>query len=54
MKGLSMDKNEEMICDDCGKTFQSSIEVQSPIKHCPKCVEKSQDQMLRIMFGDRD
>ena len=49
-----MDKHEEMICDDCGKTFQSSIEVQSPIKHCSKCVEKSQDQMLRIMFGDRD
>ena len=46
-----MDKNEEMICDDCGKTFQSSIEVPSPIKHCPKCVEKSQEEMLRIMFG---
>ena len=45
-----MDKNEEMICDDCGKTFQSSIEVQSPIKHCPKCVEKSQETMLGIMF----
>jgi hypothetical protein len=46
-----MDKNEEIICDDCGQTFQSSIEVQSPIKHCPKCVEKSQEEMLRIMFG---
>ncbi len=40
-----------MICDDCGQTLQSSIEVQSPIKHCPKCVEKSQKEMLRIMLG---
>ena len=47
-----MDKNEEMICDDCEQTFQSSIEVQSPIKHCAKCVEKSRETMLRIMFGE--
>ena len=46
-----MNKNEEMICADCGVTFQNSSEIQSPIKHCPKCVEKIQEEMLRIMFG---
>ena len=46
-----MSKNEEMTCADCGVTFQSSSESQSPIKHCPKCVEKIQEEMLRIMFG---
>ena len=46
-----MNKNEEMTCADCGVTFQSSSESQSPIKHCPKCVEKIQEEMLRIMFG---
>jgi hypothetical protein len=51
MKGLSMDKNEEMICDGCGQIFQSSIEVQSPIKHCPKCVQKNREKMNRIRFG---
>jgi|GEM_PF-7086000 len=49
-----MDKNEEMICDDCGQTFQSSSDSQSPIKHCPKCVEKIQEEMLKIMFGESD
>jgi len=47
-----MKKNEEMICDDCGVTFLSSSESQSPIKHCPKCVEKIQEEMLRIMFRE--
>ena len=46
-----MNKNEEMTCADCGETFQSSSESQSPIKNCPKCVEKIQEEMLRIMFG---
>ena len=46
-----MSKNEEMTCADCGVTFQSSSESQSPIKNCPKCVEKIQEEMLRIMFG---
>ena len=49
-----MSKNEEMTCADCGVTFQSSSESQSPIKHCPKCVEKIQEEMLRIMFGESD
>ena len=49
-----MDKNEEMRCDDCGVTFQSSSESQFPIKHCPQCVEKIQEEMLRIMFGESD
>jgi hypothetical protein len=47
-----MNKNEEMICDDCGVTFLSSRESQSPIKHCPKCVKKIQEKMLNIMFGE--
>ena len=46
-----MNENEEAICADCGVTFQSTKESQSPIKRCPKCVEKSQEEMLRIMFG---
>ena len=47
-----MNKNEEMTCADCGVTFQSSNEIQSPIEHCPKCVEKIQEEMLRIIFGE--
>jgi transcriptional regulator with XRE-family HTH domain len=49
-----MNKNQEMICADCGVTFQSSSEVKSPIKHCPKCVKKIQEKMLEIIFGDPD
>ena len=41
-----------MICADCGETFHSPSETQSPIKHCPKCAEKIQQEMLRLMFGD--
>ena len=47
-----MDTNEEIICDQCGAIFHGSSEVQSPIKHCPRCIEKSQDEMLRIIFGE--
>jgi len=50
MKGLSMDK-ETMKCKDCGQTFQSSTSLEKRVQSCPKCIEKSQDEMLRIMFG---
>jgi hypothetical protein len=50
MKGLSMDK-ETMKCKDCGQTFQSSTSLEKRVQSCPKCIKKSQDEMLRIMFG---
>jgi hypothetical protein len=43
--------NETISCVDCGTIFESSTELELKTKNCPKCVEKSQDQMLRIMFG---
>lgn len=46
--------NKEVKCDLCGTTFQGSSGTQNPIGHCPKCVEKEQDEMLRIMFGESD
>ena len=50
MKGLSMDK-EIIKCKDCGETFQISTSLEKRVQSCPKCIEKSQDEMLRIMFG---
>ena len=47
-----MDKNEEIVCDDCGQIFQSSIQIESSIKICPKCAQKSREKMIRIMFGE--
>ena len=41
-------------CNSCGLVFQSSTELEKSTKNCPKCIEKSQDEMLRLMFGDRD
>jgi len=47
--------NKETIkCGDCGVTFQSSTELEITVKKCSKCIEKSQEEMMRIMFGDRD
>jgi hypothetical protein len=46
--------NETILCVDCETIFESSTELELKTKNCPKCVEKSQDQMLRIMFGDRE
>ena len=46
---------EEIIkCGNCGVTFKSSTELEKTVMQCPKCIEKSQDEMLRIMFGDQD
>ena len=46
--------NETILCVDCETIFESSTELELKTKNCPKCVEESQDQMLRIMFGDRE
>ena len=45
-----MDK-ETIKCKDCGQTFQNSTSLEKRVQSCPKCIEKSQDEMLRIMFG---
>jgi NAD-dependent SIR2 family protein deacetylase len=39
-------------CNDCGDTFQSSTSLEKKVQKCRKCIEKSQDEMLRIMFGE--
>ena len=44
--------NETLECKDCGTTFESATELELKSKRCPKCIEKSQDEMLRIMFGE--
>jgi predicted Zn-ribbon and HTH transcriptional regulator len=46
--------NETLKCKDCGITFESSTELELKTKSCPKCIEKSQDEMLRFMFGEPD
>ena len=46
--------NETLKCKDCGITFEGSTELELKWKSCPKCIEKSQDEMLRIMFGEPD
>ena len=45
-----MDK-ETIKCKDCGETFQISTSLEKRVQSCSKCIEKSQDEMLRIMFG---
>ena len=42
--------NETLKCTDCGITFESSTELE--FKICPKCIEKRQDEMLRVLFGE--
>ena len=42
--------SETITCVDCGTTFESATELE--FKFCPKCIEKRQDEMLRIIFGD--
>ena len=44
--------SETLTCKDCDITFQSSIELEIKTKTCPKCTEKRQDEMLRILFGE--
>ena len=46
--------NETLECKDCGTTFESSDELELKIKICPKCIEKRQDEMMRIMGGEPD
>jgi Zn finger protein HypA/HybF involved in hydrogenase expression len=47
--------NKETIkCNDCGETFQSSTSLEKTVQKCPKCIEKSQNEMLRIMFGEHE
>jgi predicted RND superfamily exporter protein len=39
-------------CKDCGDFFPSATTLEIKVQKCSKCVEKSQDEMLRIMFGE--
>ena len=39
-------------CKSCGLIFQTSKERERTTKNCPKCIEESQDKMLRLMFGE--
>ena len=41
-------------CNSCGLVFQNSTELERNIKECPQCIEKRQDEMMRIMFGQTD
>lgn len=43
--------NAKIECNSCGLNFQSATELERNIKECPECIEKKQDEMLRIMFG---
>ena len=44
--------NQSIICTKCGETFPTSNELELRIKNCAKCIEKSQDEMLKIIFGE--
>ena len=39
-------------CKSCGLIFQTSKELERTTKNCPKCIQGSQDEMLRLMFGE--
>ena len=39
-------------CKDCGDFFPSATTLEIKVQKCSKCVQKSQDEMLRIMFGE--
>jgi hypothetical protein len=41
-------------CKDCGDSFQSSTSLEIKVQKCSKCIEKSQDEMLKFMFGDHE
>ena len=43
--------NETLKCKDCGITLESSTELELKTKSCPKCIEKSQDEMGRILYN---
>ncbi len=40
-----------MKCESCGLTFVGSSVLERTTKDCRKCIEKLQDEMLRLMFG---
>ena len=42
---------DQIKCSSCNSTFYAATELERTTKSCPKCIEKSQDEMLRIMFG---
>lgn len=44
-------KEVKIKCNSCGLLFQISKELERATKNCLKCIEKSQDEMLRLMFG---
>ena len=38
-------------CKSCGLVFQTSKELEITTKDCPKCIEKSQDEMGRMLYS---
>ena len=45
-------KKETIKCSSCGLIFQRSTDLEKATKNCAKCIEKSQDEMLKFMFGE--
>ena len=42
----------EKLCQEC-KVAESNLQgLKSSDVKCPKCIEKSQDEMLKIIFGE--
>jgi hypothetical protein len=41
-------------CKDCGDSFESSTSLEIKVQKCSKCIEKSQDEMLKFMFGEQE
>ena len=42
---------DQIKCSSCNSTFYAATELERTTKSCSKCIEKSQDEMLGIMFG---
>ena len=42
----------EKLCQECKDTKNNLQVSKSSDGECPKCVEKSQDEMLKIIFGE--
>ena len=42
----------EKLCHDCKAAGEKSQAPKSLGVECPKCIEKSQDEMLKIIFGE--
>jgi len=43
--------NAKTTCNSCGLMFESGNELERNLNQCPQCIEKTQDEMLRQMFG---